>query len=378
MFYRRALFCLGILVGIGAALTGCLSTTTSPSSSSLRLYNGTASVGDFLPVTVNSAAQTITFNDVSNGETGTAIPYTVNADGSYSIADPTGNLVAAYEIPGYALLIETNKMGANQNTMAQVTAVESGQISLATLAGNYNYMQFRTASGGLEVGSIAVTSAPATNTSYWPFGEIDGNNDAFGGQTMPFTNATEGSSGSIITMPSTGGGGDAYIFGTANGFFIVDTPNGSILGLPQAASPAFDASYSGTYSGILYEKPNTTPGPGNTEIGTPSFDQVSFQVQSTGAVTLTDAAGNSLAAGTRTPVAEASYPYNGGSAERTNPSNGRFTFRVNAAGVERDFFVTFVNQDGTSAALFSAFWAPSPWTAGSDCNYFYGVGLMKS
>jgi len=379
MTYRVPI-CFVLLV----ALTGCLSTTpttsttTSPASSSAnRLYNGTASVGDFLTVTVNSSAQTISYDDISNGETGTGIPYTVNADGSYSIADPAGNLVAGYEVPGYALLIEANKMGPSENTMALVTAVESGQISLATVAGTYNYMQFRTSIGGADVGSVTVGSTSATSTSYWPFGEIAGNNDAFGGQAMPFTGAVEDSSGTFMTMPDPGGTGNATIFGTANGFFIVDTANGSILGLPQASSSAFDSSYAGTYAGILYEKTNVTPGPGNTEVGTPSFDTVSLAVQASGAVIMTDPAGNTLANGTLTPVANASYLFNGSGTELTNSCNGLFTFRINGGGMQKDFFFTFVNNNGTSAVLFSKFWAPSPWATASTYNYFYGVGLMK-
>jgi hypothetical protein len=353
--------------------------TSSVTTSTNRLYNGTASVGDFLTVTLNPTAQTISYDDITNGETGTAIPYTVNADGSYAIADPTGNLVAAYEVPGYALLIEANKVGPSQNTMALVTAVESGPISLSALAGTYNYMQFRTSSGGVNVGSVTVTSASATNTSYWPFGEIDGDNDAFGGQAMPLAGTTLDPSGTFITMPDPGGSGNVTVFGTANGFFVVDTPQGSILGLPQAATSAFNPSYAGTYSGILYEKTNVTPVQGsNGEVGTPAFDKVSLVVQASGAVNMTDGAGNTLATGTLTPVADASYLYNGSGAELTNPCNGMFTVRINGGGMQKDFFYTFVNNNGTNAVLFSKFWAPAPWTAASrPYNYFYGVGLMQ-
>jgi hypothetical protein len=377
MLYR-ALLCFALL----AALSGCVSTTstttTTPSAMN-RLYNGTASVGDFLTVTVNSTAQTITYDDISNGETGTAIPYTVNADGSYSIADPAGNLVTAYEVPGYAMLIEAEKMGPNENTMALVMAVESGQISLPAIAGNYNYMQFRTSSGGISVGSITVSSSSATSTEYWPYGALNQDDSSFGGQTMSLTTATEDSSGTFITMPAPGGG-NATIFGTANGFFIVDTPNGSILGLPQAASSAFDSSFAGTYSGILYQKTNAQNGAGNVETGTPAFDKVSLQVQSSGAATLSDGSGKTIATGTLAPVADTGYLYNGSDSKLTNPCNGVFTFRVNANGVQQDFFVTFVNNNGTSAALFSSFWAPTPWAAGNGSytyNYLYGIGLMK-
>src|SRR6201999_4651596 len=100
------------------------------------------------------------------------VPYVVNADGTYSLNDPKGNLVAAYEVPGYALIIEAAKTGPSLNTLALITAVESGQISLSTFEGHaYNYMQFRTAAGGLEVGSVSInSSAIGSNSSYWPYG----------------------------------------------------------------------------------------------------------------------------------------------------------------------------------------------------------------
>src|SRR5580765_7191247 len=67
-------------------LANCSSTPTPtpPAQKAVRAYNGTASVGDFLTISVDSIAQTITYKDYTNGETGTA-PYTINADGSYTI-----------------------------------------------------------------------------------------------------------------------------------------------------------------------------------------------------------------------------------------------------------------------------------------------------
>lgn len=379
---NRAFPCLVVVaacLSVVTALTGCASApTASAPNSSTRLYNGTAAVGDFLTFTVNPTAQTISYNDISNGESGTAIPYTVNADGSYAIADPAGNLTAAYEVPGYAMLFEANKVGSNQNTKALITAIESGPISLSSVGGTYNYMQFRTAGGGVDLGSITIAPASATNTDYWPYGALDQDGGTFGGGSIPFTGASEDASGTFFTIPAPGGG-NATVFGTANGFFIVDTPNGSILGLPQAASAAFDPSAAGTYTGIVFEKTNAQIGVGNVESGTPAFDKVSLQVQSSGAVTLSDAAGKTLGTGTLAPVASTSYLYDGTSALLNNPCNGLFTFRVNANGVQQDFFVTFVNNNGTHAALFSSFWAPAPWVpADNDTyNYLYGVGLMK-
>ncbi|MGC2022476.1 MAG: hypothetical protein WA654_15545 [Candidatus Sulfotelmatobacter sp.] len=153
-------------------LVSCSSTPrTSLATPTSRVYHGTASVGDFMTVTVNSGAQTIAYTDLSNGASG-AVSYTVNSNGGYTLSDPTGNLVAAYEVPNYAMVIQATKTGPSANTLALVTAVESGQISLATFEGQaYNYMQFRTASGGVDVGSVNINAqGTGTTSSYWPFG----------------------------------------------------------------------------------------------------------------------------------------------------------------------------------------------------------------
>ncbi len=56
---------------------GCGSTFTPGNSP--RSYSATASVGDFLSITLDPAAHTLAYTNVSNGDTGT-IPYTVNVD----------------------------------------------------------------------------------------------------------------------------------------------------------------------------------------------------------------------------------------------------------------------------------------------------------
>src|SRR3979411_2244274 len=67
-------------------LASCTSTTRSSVPAS-RIYHGTASVGDFMTITLDSNAQTIAYTDVSNGDSGT-VPYIVNSDGTYTLNDP--------------------------------------------------------------------------------------------------------------------------------------------------------------------------------------------------------------------------------------------------------------------------------------------------
>src|SRR5579862_2356409 len=145
-------FCLlvvGCQPGVGSSLGSGSQSGLVPA---VRSYNGTASVGDFLTISIDSTAQTITYNDLSNGEAGT-VSYSVNADGTYAISDLQGNVLSAYEVPGFVLLVEAAKAGPNQNAPALITAIESSPASIQNFAGeNFNYMQFRTTAGGIEIG----------------------------------------------------------------------------------------------------------------------------------------------------------------------------------------------------------------------------------
>jgi hypothetical protein len=360
-----------------AGISGCVSnqSTVAPVPAAVtHNYNGTASVGDFLTITVNSTALTITYTNLSNGETGTA-PYTVNANGSYTITDPTGNLISAYEVPGYALMIQSAKSGPDHATPALITAVESGPITLSTFANHsYNYMSFRTSSGGVEIGSVSIGTSSGSNTNYWPYGNTFSNSGgAFGGGPMDFSGMI--SSGTYLSGP-VGGSGDGtdYIFGTASGFFIVDTPNGSIIGLPKAASSAFDPTVAGTYNAIFYAKANATTGVGNVEAGTASTGQATIVIDSLGNITATDSAGNIFINNAAlTPVASASYLYGTGSdGKLTDPCNGLFAFRSVNGARENDVFVTFVGN----SVIFSKFNAIiSQGNFTGTYNYWYGVGL---
>ncbi|MGA2278378.1 MAG: hypothetical protein ABSG00_12325 [Terracidiphilus sp.] len=368
----RFLCVLLILAGISAC--GNQTTTIISKPATTHSYNGTASVGDFLTITLNTTALTITYNNLSNGDSGT-IPYTVNANGSYTLSDPNGNLLSAYEIPGYALVIQAAKAGPAHDTPAVITAVETGPISLSTFASHsYNYMQFRTAAGGLEVGSVTIGSTSGTNSSYWPYGSFNQNSGgAFNSGTLDFSGMTEASSGTYFYGPDSGGGsGNDYIFGTANGFFIVDSPNGSIIGLPKAASAAFDPTVAGTYNGVFYEKANAQTGVGNVETGTASTSQATIVVTAAANITVTDSNGNTIINATLTPVANSSFLYGTGSdGKLTDPCNGLFAFRAVTGTYEHDVFVTFVGN----SVVFSKFSANLPWSQSSGYSYWYGVGL---
>lgn len=220
-----------------------------------RSYSGTASVGDFLDIAIDTAALTITYANLSNGDAG-VVPYTVNSDGTYALNDPAGNLVAAYEIPGYAMLVEAQKAGADHATPALVTAVAKGQITLATFENHgYNYMQFRTSSGGIEAGSAIIDgTGHIAVSSYSPSGALNQGSSAFQNDSLDITQAHQDPSGTFLTLPDDNSGGADYVFGTGRGIFVVDNPNGTILGLAKAASKNFYPSFAGTYKAIFYQK----------------------------------------------------------------------------------------------------------------------------
>ena len=311
---RLRLVC-SLLILAGFSGCGTLPVTTPPSkltpAAITHTYNGTASVGDFLTITLNTTALTMTYNNLSNGDSGT-FPYTVNADGSYTLADPNGNLLSAYEIPGYALLIQAAKAGPDHNTPAIVTAVNRAPSREHLLRQQLQLHPVPHPVRRSGCGTVTLAGTTGTNSSYWPYGYFSqGSGGAFNASSMDFSGLTEDPSGTFMSgvVAGTGGGTDT-IFGTASGFLIVDSPSGSIIGLPKAATSAFDPTVAGTYNGVFYEKANVTMGAGsNVETGTPSTGQATVVVTAAANITVTDSSGNTIINATLTPVANSSFIY---------------------------------------------------------------------
>lgn len=363
-------FRLLVLVAFLVALTGCGMDPASTVSNAPRLYNGTASVGDFFTITLDPAAHTLTYTNLSNQDGGT-VPYTVSGDGAYTLSDPSGNLIAAYEVPNYALILQATKTGPGHDMPALITAIEKGTISVSTWAGQrYNYMQFRTSSGGIEVGSATVDEQGSVSvSSYWPYGAMGSGSDAFHQGGFDVSQFEADPSGTFLQL-SDGSNSYDYVFGTPNGIFAVDTPNGAILGLKQASSKAFDPSFAGAYKGIYYRKNAAQMVSNNMESGAPTLGKATIVVSSGGQVTIRDAQGGTMMQVAQlTPVADASYLY--GSGLLQDPCYGVFTFRVTAANSQQDVFLTFMDR----SVLFSSFRADLPWGSGNTYDYLYGVGL---
>ena len=360
-----------LLVAFACVLAGCDSSSTNGTNpvSSPRSYNGTASVGDFLTISINSSAHTISYKDYTNGESGTA-PYTVNTDGTYAINDPNGNLLVGYEVPGFVMMIETAKSGPNRNTPALVSAIESVPSSINTFAGqNFNYLQFRTAAGGVEIGTISIdVQGNVQHAGYWPFGAFSASLFNSGG--FPASSVQEDPSGDFFVISDSGGSSN-YAFGTPSGFFVVDTGNGTILSLPKASAKTFDAGTAGTYTAIYYEKANAQTGQGNVETGTPAQGKATVTISSSGLLTISDIQGNTLANGTLSAIADAPYLYNGTANELSDPLYGMFTLRITTASSQQDVFVSFEGK----AVIFSSFATALPVAGYAPYTYFYGVGL---
>jgi hypothetical protein len=359
---------LALLVAV-CLLAGCNSTSKlAAPQSAVRAYNGTASVGDFLTISIDSSALSITYKNFTNGETGT-VPYAVNADGTYAITDPNGNLLAAYEVPGFVLMVEAANAGPNRDTPALITAVESAPSSINTFAGrSFNYVQFRTAAGGMEIGTITIDAQGGIQHSgYWPFGVFS--QSLFGGGSFSASSIQEDPSGNFFTI--TENSGNDYVFGTQSGFFVVDTGNGAILGLPKASAKSFASSSAGTYTAIFYEKAGAQTGQGNVETGTATEGKGTVTIDAAGVMMVTDGQNNTLATGTLAAVADTAYLYDGTQGKLSDPCYGMFTFRMSTGGVQQDVFVSFQGK----AVVFSSFQTGLPIGTYAPYTYYYGVGL---
>lgn len=352
---------------------GCGSNTRQPVSLvAPRSYSGTASVGDFLSITLDPQAHTFSYTNVSNGDTGSNIPYVLNANDTYTLQDPTGNLVTAYEVPGFGLLIKAVKAGPTHSTPSLITAVAKGSsISTTSWAKqSFNYMQFRTAAGGLEIGSVTMDAqGNVSHQSYWPYGAASGGQTFNGGQFLASAFIPD-PSGAFMSM-SDGPGQSDYVFGTPNGVFAVDTPNGALIGLKKTASKDFNPNAAGTYKAIYYQKIGATTGMGNVETGTPSLGNATFIVSSSGQITVQDSTGATIIQTALIPVADTPYLF--GAGELTDPCFGLFTFRTINTGAtkQQDVFVTFLDH----TVLFASFTGVLPASGSNPYDYLYGVGL---
>lgn len=366
--------------GCLALMAACSGSSTSTTSlQAVRTYQATASVGDFLTLSVNPNTNTITYKNYTNGQTGT-VAYAVQADGGYAITTPNGGLLNAYEIPGFALVASADNTGSQADTTALVTAILQAPISMSWLEGKtFNFMQWRTSLGGMEVGTVAIDGSGTVNTSsYWPFGamqvalSVGQTPSAWGSNTFPTTSFTASADGNSLAL--TDQNGTDTIFATQGGFFVVDNPNGSIISVPQAGSAGFSAGAAGTYQALAFTKNATLGNGSNSETGTGTVAGCTLALSSAGLLTVTDANGNVQTSQTLQPVADVPSLLATGTGQLPNPCPGLFTYEVANGSLKQDVYLEFINQ----AILFCSFsYDPTQTGPNPVYSYYYGVALKQ-
>lgn len=351
----------------------------------LRNYSGTASVGDFLSIVIDPNKNTLTYTNLTNDATGTA-SYVVNADGSATINDPDGHLLSVSEVPGYGIVALMDNAGSTGDQLALVTSTIQQNVTAASFANqNYNIFEFRTRGGGVGISSISIDdTATVTGTEFMPFNLLSSGSNNLGFNIFSPFQLPSGPPAPYLkwTSPSAPPGDSMYVFGVSNGMFLVDTPDGSIIGLPKASKPDFDPSWAGTYSLPYYKKSNANGPDGNSpEAGSVSWGVATLVLDQAGNLSLKDSDGDTMASGTLNAIANTPWLYNGVTTDGTSgelgdPSWGMFALvdSNDTNTIQQPVFVAFAQ----GAVLLSSFATTMPFHPGDDYDYFYGVGLPKS
>lgn len=134
--YRLCLAVLLLAVGCGL-----MQSTNFQDEGLLRVFKGHGSSGDSFSIVINPVTQTLSYKNISNGETRT-IPYFLQASRRYNLRDPKGNLLWASEGPDHVLVLETANAGPRHSTRPLVIAYEQPASSLlvASAAGTSTYL----------------------------------------------------------------------------------------------------------------------------------------------------------------------------------------------------------------------------------------------
>ncbi|HYE07486.1 MAG TPA: hypothetical protein VEL07_18360 [Planctomycetota bacterium] len=349
--------------------------------STARTYNGTASVGDFISIAIDDEAGTIAYENRSNGDSGTAT-FEVDSNGVFTIDDPSGVLgTSGYEVPGFALILEAAGTGPTSDEPSIITAFTKDAVSPSDMtSGEYNYMQFRTNSGGVELGHISMAPAGVTAGGYWPYGGRPGATAEdppleagfLPDDLLPAADIVQGSDSThlTITYEDMGVEQTSYLFRTTGGFFAIDTPNGGLVCVRAADDAAYDPAVAGSYRSMIYRKLDAHTDSNNDESGTPSIGAYTITLDAAAEVVVTDGV-TEIARGTLLPVAASPHIYDGSINRMSNECEGAFTFRQTSGTVTTDVFVMFMED----ALLISSFRIDTDPSDNGEYDYFYGVGL---
>lgn len=182
-----------------------------------------------------------------------------------------------------------DKAGPGQNTHCLAFAVQQAPIDLASMKQNsYNFMQFRVNSGGMEIGAAWFTGDDLPTTPYRPFGDLNAEG-AIDTSAMDTTTWSADPSGMFLSVYEPGDG-TSTVFATPSGTLLVDTPNGNIICLKQAATKDFNPAHAGVYKAVVYFK-NDAQELGGVETGTVCVDLGTMTITESGHLAVTNEAG---------------------------------------------------------------------------------------
>jgi hypothetical protein len=265
------------------------------------------------------------------------------------------------------MVVEAANAGPLHDSAALITAVESVPASVDTFAGqNFNYIQFRTRDGGVEIGNVTI-DAQVNITGYDPWGIMWTLSNYFNSGTFAASGTQEDASGNFFTVVEQDGS-TSTVFGTQSGLWAGDNDNGAIIGLPKASSKAFNSVSAGTYSAIYYEKPNADAKQRGSRYAGGGKSQHNGGRR--GSRDHYRQPNNVMASGTLAAVADTPYVYDGTPNTLPDPCYGMFTFRTLTASLHQDVFVTFQGY----AVIFTSFQTALPVQNNGTYTYFYGVG----
>jgi hypothetical protein len=342
-------------------------------------YNGTASVGDFLGVTIDHDASIIHWTNGTNGESGEA-PFTVASDGALLVATDTGQIKKAYEIPGYGVVALDANAGPAHDRPSPVflwEKVAATKSEFKAMAGNM--LQFRN-SGAFEIGcgGIASDGSTLTHSGYLPEQLLYGGSAFVQGETLPILTAppadpttfdgivlADKPDGTISfqayksSLP--GPDGNPGVLFRAGSSWVIDVDNGSVFLLDAPASKAWQPSNAGTFHLMGWRASGVT----SSAAGTGTFFETTVTLDAAGTMTMDDPGGGPPTVVGLVPFAD--------DADLAGPDrvdlacNGLFT---NGAGNAASKLVAgFVGQN--------VFFGSVKLTDGPTAEFVYGVALKQ-
>jgi hypothetical protein len=330
-------------------------------------YQATASAGDFITIEQDLWQAVFHYRNLTNGVTGT-YSYTIPSPGNYLIDDPSGNLLSAIEIRGYALVIQAMKTGPLQDTPALIVAIPQAPITVDTEKGTaLNSFEFRPGAGGFSFGFRSMDLAGNLQMGLFDLRDLILGGLGAGTETIPWNSILPGMNGTVLRIDE-GGGAFSYAFRSTTGFSALDRPGRSVLSFRRPATKDFSPSWAGTYTASIYRKAGcagTLP-----EGGTASLEDWTIVVDGSGSATFVNGSGAAMVSVTLTPLADSGLT---GFLPGQIPDacHGIFTCVLpGAAGYQR---VTMAFMD--QAVLFGSFSFDT--SAGLSYDYLYGMGLRR-